>query len=81
MSQEEALADLRQRVRKYEEQYETIQDDSLSYIKVYNLSTKILMNHIYGRLSVELVASKMAMRSIRLKFSFGDEPGKLEVDE
>lgn len=60
MSQEEALADLRQRVRKYEEQYETIQDDSLSYIKVYNLSTKILMNHIYGRMAKELVPALMS---------------------
>lgn len=60
MSKEEALEDLRNRVQKYEEQYETIQDDYLSYIKVFNLSTKLLVNHIYGRMAKELVPALMA---------------------
>jgi hypothetical protein len=34
MSEQEAFADLRQRVKKYENAYETINDDSLSYIKI-----------------------------------------------
>ena len=50
MSEEDAMADLRQRVKKYEDQYETLTDDSQSYIKVYNLSAKILVNHCYGRM-------------------------------
>lgn len=60
MSTEEALDDLRSRVRKYEEQYETITDDSMSYIKIFNLSTKLLVNHIYGRMAKELVPALMA---------------------
>jgi hypothetical protein len=60
MTEEEALNDLRTRVRKYEEQYETIDDDSVSYIKVFNLSTKLMVNHIYGRMSKELVPALMA---------------------
>jgi 6-phosphofructo-2-kinase len=56
----DALADLRARVAKYEAQYETIQDDSLSYIKVFNLSTKLLVNHIYGRMAKEVVPALMA---------------------
>ena len=60
MSQEEAIADLKMRVQKYEEQYETITDDSLSYIKIFNLSTKILVNHIYGRMSKIIVPALMA---------------------
>jgi hypothetical protein len=60
MSNDEALRDLRERVRKYEEQYETIADDSMSYIKIYNLSTKLLCNHIYGRMAKELVPALMA---------------------
>ena len=50
MTEEEAITDLRQRVQKYEEQYETVDDDELSYIKVFNLSSKLLVNHIYGRM-------------------------------
>jgi 6-phosphofructo-2-kinase len=56
----DALADLRARVAKYEAQYETIQDDALSYIKVFNLSTKLLVNHIYGRMAKEVVPALMA---------------------
>jgi 6-phosphofructo-2-kinase len=57
---EEAMNDLRVRVQKYEEQYQTITDDSLSYIKIFNLSTKLLVNHVYGRMAKELVPAFMA---------------------
>lgn len=60
MSEEAAMADLKMRVQKYEEQYETITDDSLSYIKIFNLSTKLLVNHIYGRMSKIIVPALMA---------------------
>jgi 6-phosphofructo-2-kinase len=56
----DALCDLRARVAKYEAQYETITDDSLSYIKVFNLSTKLMVNHIYGRMAKEVVPALMA---------------------
>jgi hypothetical protein len=32
----------------------------VSYIKVFNLSTKLMVNHIYGRMSKELVPALMA---------------------
>lgn len=60
MDEAEALADLRSRVDKYEAAYETITDDSLSYIKIFNLSTKLLVNHIYGRMSKVIVPALMA---------------------
>eukprot|EP00934_Nitzschia_sp_Nitz4_P003752 Nitzschia sp. Nitz4//scaffold62_size106224//36559//38517//NITZ4_004350-RA/size106224-augustus-gene-0.89-mRNA-1//1//CDS//3329555838//3742//frame0 len=60
MPEEEAMADLQLRVSKYEEQYETITDDSLSYIKIFNLSTKLMVNHIYGRMSKIIVPALMA---------------------
>lgn len=60
MDMESALEDLRKRVSKYEEQYESIQDDSLSYIKIFNLSTKLMVNHIYGRMAKDLVPALMA---------------------
>lgn len=33
MTQEDAIADLRERVKRYEAAYETIEDDDISYIK------------------------------------------------
>jgi hypothetical protein len=60
MREEDAMADLKERCQKYEEQYETITDDSLSYIKMFNLSTKMLVNHIYGRMAKVIVPALMA---------------------
>lgn len=60
MTETEAIADLRQRVRKYEEAYETIEDDSQSYIKIFNLSSKVLVNHIYGRMAKVIVPCLMS---------------------
>jgi len=60
MTEDEAIADLRHRVQKYEEQYETIDDDSQSYIKIFNLSSKLLVNHIYGRMAKVIVPSLMS---------------------
>jgi 6-phosphofructo-2-kinase/fructose-2,6-biphosphatase 2 len=75
MSEQEAVADLRNRVKKYEEQYETIDDDSLSYIKVFNLSTKVLVNHCYGRMSKIIVPAIMAW-NIGSRPIFMCRPGK-----
>ena len=36
--------------KEYEEQYKTIEDGSLFYIKILNLSSKILVNQIYERI-------------------------------
>jgi len=41
MPQEEALNDLKKRIANYEKVYETIKDDSLSYIKLINLQSKV----------------------------------------
>ena len=60
MTEEEAINDLRLRVQKYEEAYETIEDDTLSYIKIYNLSSKLLVNLIYGRCAKVMVPCLMS---------------------
>ena len=60
MDQQTAMDDLRSRVKKYEEAYETIDDDTLSYIKIFNLSSKMLVNHIYGRMAKSIVPALMA---------------------
>jgi len=60
MTIDEAIADLRERVAKYEEQYETIQDDTQSYIKIFNLSSKLLVNHVYGTMAKVVVPSLMS---------------------
>jgi len=60
MTEEEAITDLRERVQKYEDQYETIDDDTQSYIKIFNLSSKMLVNHIYGRMAKVIVPSLMS---------------------
>ena len=69
MSKEDSIVDLKQRVQKYEEQYETMTTDELSYIKIYNLSSKIMANQIYGRMSKLIVpASKCKLYEVGCSF-------------
>ncbi|KAL7535292.1 hypothetical protein ACHAXR_006399, partial [Thalassiosira sp. AJA248-18] len=60
MDVNDAMEDLLSRVKKYEEAYETIEDDTQSYIKIFNLSSKMLVNHIYGRMAKSIVPALMA---------------------
>eukprot|EP00405_Crypthecodinium_cohnii_P010912 CAMPEP_0206434136 /NCGR_PEP_ID=MMETSP0324_2-20121206/8967_1 /ASSEMBLY_ACC=CAM_ASM_000836 /TAXON_ID=2866 /ORGANISM="Crypthecodinium cohnii, Strain Seligo" /LENGTH=540 /DNA_ID=CAMNT_0053900571 /DNA_START=70 /DNA_END=1692 /DNA_ORIENTATION=- len=55
MTLEEGIADLQARVKMYEDRYETIEDDSMSYIKLYNMSSKVLVNRIYGNATKRLL--------------------------
>mmetsp|Transcript_33235 Transcript_33235/g.105766 ORF Transcript_33235/g.105766 Transcript_33235/m.105766 type:complete len:344 (+) Transcript_33235:565-1596(+) len=61
MSLEEALVDIKARVAKYEEVYETVQDCEGSYIKVFDLSSKIMASHCYGRMSKSVMPFMMAI--------------------
>ena len=60
MKYEDALKDLKLRVANYEKNYETIDDDATSYIKIYNLSAKLLANQIFGRMSKSIIPCLMA---------------------
>lgn len=60
MTEAEAIDDLRTRCQKYEEAYETVDDDTQSYIKIFNLSSKLLVNHIYGRMAKVIVPCLMS---------------------
>eukprot|EP00931_Biecheleriopsis_adriatica_P008240 TRINITY_DN109455_c0_g1_i1.p1 TRINITY_DN109455_c0_g1~~TRINITY_DN109455_c0_g1_i1.p1 ORF type:complete len:486 (+),score=90.54 TRINITY_DN109455_c0_g1_i1:65-1522(+) len=48
MSYSDALADLKTRISKYEAVYETVEDGEGSYIKLYDLSSKLMAKDIYG---------------------------------
>lgn len=61
---EQALADFRARIEKYEKVYRTIGDDNLSYIKVMNLSSKIVCNKIHGRSQHRIVAFLMSLHVV-----------------
>jgi len=58
---EEALEDIKARIGKYEAVYETIEDDDLSYIKLYNMSSKVLVNRIYGSVAKSLMPYVMGL--------------------
>lgn len=61
MSIPEAMADLKDRIEKYAAVYETVQDSEGPYIKVFDLSSKIMANHCYGRLAKSMLPLMMAM--------------------
>ena len=60
MSTSEALQDVQCRTTKYESRYETIIDQRQSYIKIFNLSSRLMVNHIYGRLAKVVLPAIMA---------------------
>lgn len=56
MTIEEALADMKERIANYEAMYEPIiEDEGLSYVKLYNLSSKILAHRVYGRFTTSML--------------------------
>ena len=55
LSEEEALADLRERIGHYERAYESVTDEEGAYIKLYNLSSKVSANQVFGRMSTRVL--------------------------
>ncbi|CAB9514853.1 phosphofructo-2-kinase/fructose-2,6-bisphosphatase [Seminavis robusta] len=60
MTEEAALMDLQSRIAKYEARYETMDDHRQSFIKIFNLSSRLMVNHIYGRLAKVVLPAIMA---------------------
>mmetsp|Transcript_46054 Transcript_46054/g.84427 ORF Transcript_46054/g.84427 Transcript_46054/m.84427 type:complete len:460 (-) Transcript_46054:95-1474(-) len=50
-SVEDAIKDLKARISKYESVYETVQDDEGTYIKLFNMSSKVMAHNCYGRVA------------------------------
>lgn len=64
MSQEDALQDLQERVQKYESRYEPLDvSGPHSYIKIFNLSSRLMVNHVYGRLAKVVVPALMSFNT------------------
>ena len=55
LSEADALADLRERIGHYERQYETVEDAEGAYIKLFNLSSKVAANQVFGRMSTRVL--------------------------
>ncbi|KAJ1905848.1 hypothetical protein IWQ60_012195 [Tieghemiomyces parasiticus] len=52
---EEAINDFKERIKVTEPFYETIEDESLSYIKLINVNQQIIVNHVKGFLPSRMV--------------------------
>jgi len=61
MSADQAMSDLTARIQKYSEIYETIQDSEGAFIKLFNLSSKVMANHCYGRVAKSILPYLMAI--------------------
>ncbi|KAG0343697.1 Fructose-2,6-bisphosphatase, partial [Podila humilis] len=55
MDPDQAAADFRARIVHYEEAYETITEDNLTYIKLINVGSQVIINHIQGYLQSRIV--------------------------
>ena len=61
MNEDLALADLRRRVRLYEQNYETVNDSEGAYIKMHNISAKVTAHQIFGRMSQRILPFAMSL--------------------
>jgi len=79
MDIEEAIRDIKKRIGRYKSRYETVTEDDLSYIKLFNLQSRVFCNKIYGRIGKALLEFLMAIhigsRRIVLVRS-GEEDGR-----
>jgi len=62
--EEKALEDLNKRIGNYENAYETITDDNLSYIKLIDLQSKVICNRIYGSVANMIVRFLMCIHNL-----------------
>mmetsp|Transcript_83290 Transcript_83290/g.135041 ORF Transcript_83290/g.135041 Transcript_83290/m.135041 type:complete len:732 (+) Transcript_83290:199-2394(+) len=74
-----AKAEFMARIRKYEQVYKTINDDLMSYIKVINLSSKVVCNQIHGRTQHRILAFLMSLHVIERPVWLV-RPGPVDVD-
>jgi broad specificity phosphatase PhoE/predicted kinase len=52
---EEAMADFRERIKHYESAYETITDNSLSYVKLVDVGRRVIINKIHSYIAARVV--------------------------
>mmetsp|Transcript_12628 Transcript_12628/g.31039 ORF Transcript_12628/g.31039 Transcript_12628/m.31039 type:complete len:739 (-) Transcript_12628:113-2329(-) len=62
---EKALGDLEKRIENYEKAYEPVQDDSLSYVKLIDLQSKVVCNNIYGSIANMIVRFLMCIHTLQ----------------
>mmetsp|Transcript_11429 Transcript_11429/g.18607 ORF Transcript_11429/g.18607 Transcript_11429/m.18607 type:complete len:824 (-) Transcript_11429:42-2513(-) len=61
LDEQTALTDLKSRIENYEKVYETLSNDEDSYIKIYNMNSRILANRIYGRVTRSLLPYMLSL--------------------
>ncbi|KNC76819.1 hypothetical protein SARC_10703 [Sphaeroforma arctica JP610] len=61
MAEEDALRDLRERIKRYESVYEEVDDsEKLSYVKVINLNAKVVCSNVFGKTPLRVVQLLMS---------------------
>jgi len=63
MTEADALADLHERIRYYEEKYETVREEEGAYIKIFDLKAKVHASNVYGRMVKTVLPYMMAMHA------------------
>ncbi|KAI8975606.1 6-phosphofructo-2-kinase-domain-containing protein [Mycotypha africana] len=70
MDPDDAAIDFRARIDHYKEQYETITEDDLTYIKLINVGSQNIINHIQGYLESRIVYYLMNLHIAPRKIYF-----------
>jgi 6-phosphofructo-2-kinase / fructose-2,6-biphosphatase 2 len=63
MDPEQAVADFRNRIKHYEDVYETVDEDTSSYVKVIDIGRKVIINNVTSYLPSRIVFFSMNLHN------------------
>jgi broad specificity phosphatase PhoE len=81
MSIYDATIDLKTRIYQYERAYKTIDDDSLSYIKIFNLQSMVICNRISGSVPQLLASYLTSLHTQTPRVIFFSRPAECEENQ
>ena len=74
-----AIKDFQQRIKKYEEIYETIDDEGITYVKVINVNSQVIVNRIQSYIQSRIVYYLMNLH-IKPRYIYLSRHGESEYN-
>ena len=81
LSEADAMADLKKRISNYEAAYESVADEEGAFVKLYNLSSKVTANQVFGRMSKSVLPYMMSLHVVDRPVYLASLPGGSNVAE
>ena len=73
------MSDLKKRISNYEAAYESVGDEEGAFVKLYNLSSKVTANQVFGRMSKSVLPYMMSLHVVDRPVYLASLPGGSDV--